>query len=133
MLSDMIEGRNGKMFIGDIDEKTLGCMIKFIYTDKLEMVEDQDLQMIINAAEKYDLPRLFFLVVNQMKEVDIKGEMIADLLISGYKHGKEELKELAFEKIRANRQICKEESFKERMDEAPQFGLGIMMDLFNNW
>ena len=129
MLSDMEEGRKGEMFIEDIDEKTLGLVIKFIYTDQLEMVEGQDLQMIFNAADKYDLPRLFILMVNQMKEVDIKGEMIADLLISGHKHGKDELKEFAFEKIRANREIIEQEGFKEKMDGACS---NIWVDLIKN-
>ena len=129
MLSDMEEGKKGEMSIPDIDEKTLATVIRFIYTGQLEMGEDQDLQMIIHAADKYDLPRLVTLVVNQLKEVDIKGEMIADLLISGYKHGKEELKELAFEKIRANREITEQEGFKEKMDGACS---NIWVDLIKN-
>jgi len=129
MLSDMEEGRKGEMVIGDIDEKTLGSVIKFIYTDQLEVVEDQDLQPLINAADKYDLPRLLILVVRQMKEVDITEEMVADLLISGYKHEKEELKELAYEKIRANREIIKQEGFKEKMNGAPA---SIWVDLVKN-
>ena len=32
---------------------------------------------------------------------------------------KEELRELAVERIKANREICKEEGFKERMEGAP--------------
>jgi len=129
MLSDMEEGRKGEMFVPDMDEKTLGSVIKFIYTDQLEVVEDQDLQMIIHAADKYDLPGLFFLVVSQMKEVDVNGETVAVLLISGYKHEKEELKELAYEKIRANRQIIEQEGFKKKMDGAPST---IWVDLVKN-
>ena len=76
--------------------------------------------MMIHAADMYDLPRLVTLVCRQMKElVDIKGETIADLLILAHKHGKEELRELAVERIKANREICKEEGFKERMEGAP--------------
>ena len=58
----------------------------------------------------------------------MKGERIADLLISAYWHGKEELRELAMERIRANREICREEGFKKRMEGAP-----IMIDLFNDF
>merc|ERR1711915_584269 len=89
---------------------------KNVYTGQLEMAKDQDLQMMINAADKYQLPRLITLVCHQMKETDIQGEIIADLLISAYKHGKDELKELALERIRSNREICQEEGFKEKMD-----------------
>ena len=129
MLSDMKEGQKGEMFIPDIDEKTLGTVIKYVYTDQLEMAEDQDLQMMIHAADMYQLPRLITLVCNQMREMDLKGERIADLLISADKHGKQELRQLAVERIRANRGICQEEGFKKRMEGAP---ISIMIDLFND-
>ena len=129
MLSDMKEGKQCEMFIPDIDEKTLDTLIKFVYTDQLEMAEDQDLQRMIRATDMYDLPRLITLVCNQMREADMKGERIADLLISAYWHGKEELRELAVERIRANRKICQEKGFRERMEGAP---ISIMIDLVND-
>ena len=126
MLSDMKEGKQCEMFIPDIDEKTLGTLIKFVYTDQLEMAEDQDLKMMIHAADMYQLPRLITLVCIQMREIDLKGERIADLLISAYLYGREELRELAVERIRAKRKILKEQGFVERMDGAP---IRIMIDL----
>ena len=129
MLSDMEEGRTGEMFIADIDEKTLGTLIKYVYTGQIEMAEDQDLRMMFNAADKYQLPRLITLVCNQMREADINGKRIADLLIAAYLHGKEELRELAVERIRANRKICQEKGFRERMEGAP---ISIMIDLVND-
>ena len=101
-------------------------VVKYIYTGQLEMAEDQDLQMMIHTADKYQLPRLITLVCNQMREKDIKGERIADLLISAWLHRKEELRQLAVERIRANREILKEEGFKKRMEGAPN---SIMIDL----
>ena len=129
MLSNMEEGIKAEMFIPDIDEKSLDTVIGFVYTGQLKMSEDIDLQMIINATDKYYLPGLVTLVVNQMKEMDIKGEKIADLLISAYLHGKDELREVALEKIRANREIFQEEGFKERMDGAHS---SILIDLLND-
>ena len=129
MLSDMKEGKKCEMFIPDIDEKTLGTLIKFVYTDQLEMAKDQDLQMMIRAADMYQLPGIITLVSNQMKEMDLKGEKIADLLISAYMHGKEELRQLALERIRANRKICQEQGFMERMEGAP---ICIMINVFND-
>ena len=81
MLSDMAEGKSGEMFISDFDEKTLGTVVKYVYTGQIEMAEGQDLQMLIQAADMYQLPRLITLVCNQMREADINGERIADLLI----------------------------------------------------
>jgi len=129
MLSNMEEGIKGEMFIPDIDEKSLDTVIGFVYTGQLEMTEDLDLQMMINAADKYDLPGVVTLVVNQMKEMAIKGEKIADILISAHMHGKDELREVALEKIRADREICQEDGFKERMDGAHS---SIFIDLLND-
>ena len=129
MISGMEEGRKDEMVIPDIDEKTLGTVIKYVYTDQLEMVEDHDFEKLIHAADKYDLPELVALVCNQMRQVDIKGEVIADLLISAYKHGKEELRELAVERIKADRLVCQEEGFKERMEGAPA---AIWIDLLKD-
>ena len=129
MLSDMEESKKGEMVIPDIDEKTLGTVIKYVYTDQLEMVEDHDFEKLIHAADKYDLPELVALVCNQMRQVDIKGEVIADLLISAYKHRKEELRELAVERIKADRLVCQEEGFKERMEGAPA---AIWIDLLKD-
>ena len=84
MLPDMEEGKKGEMFFPDIDEKTLGTIVKYVYTGQLEMAEDQDLQRMIRATDMYDLPRLITLVCNQMREADMKGERMADLLISAY-------------------------------------------------
>ena len=128
MLSDMEEGKKGEIFVPGIDEKTLGTIVKYVYTGQLEMAEDQDLQRMIRAADMYDLPRLITLVCNQMREADMKGERIADLLISAYWHGKEELRELAMERIRANREICREEGFKKRMEGAPNSSLIDLRD-----
>ena len=129
MLSDMEEGRKGEMYIPDMDEKTLDTLIKYVYTDQLEMAEDQDLKTMIHAADMYDLPRLVTLVCKGMRRMDIKGKTIADLLILAHKHGKEELRELAVERIKANREICKEEGFKERMEGAPAI---IWIDLLTD-
>ena len=99
ILSDMEEGKKGNMFIPDMDEKTLGTVIVTLFS-------------------------------KQMKEVvDIKGETIADLLILAHKHGKEELRELAVERIKADRLVCQEEGFKERMEGAPA---AIWIDLLKD-
>ena len=132
MISGMEEGRKDEMVIPDIDEETLATLIKYVYTDKLEMTENQDLQKMINAAVNYDLPGLVTLICDQMREKDLKGEKIADLLISAYKHGKKELKELAVERIKANRLICQEEGFKQRMEAVHGAAATMWIDLLKD-
>ena len=53
ILSDMEEAKKGEIFIPEIDEKTLSSVI---YTGQLEMSEDQNIQQMIYAGDKYDLP-----------------------------------------------------------------------------
>ena len=132
MISGMEEGRKDEMVIPDIDEETLATLIKYVYTDKLEMTENQDLQKMITAAVNYDLPGLVTLICDQMREKDLKGEKIADLLISAYKHGKKELKELAVERIKANRLICQEEGFKQRMEAVHGAAATMWIDLLKD-
>ena len=132
MISGMEEGRKDEMVIPDIDDETLATLIKYVYTDKLEMTENQDLQKMINAAVNYDLPGLVTLICDQMREKDLKGEKIADLLISAYKHGKKELKELAVERIKANRLICQEEGFKQRMEAVHGAAATMWIDLLKD-
>ena len=132
MISGMEEGRKDEMVIPDIDEETLATLIKYVYTDKLEMTENQDLQKMINAAVNYDLPGLVTLICDQMREKDLKGEKIADLLISAYEHGKKELKELAVERIKANRLICQEEGFKQRMEAVHGAAATMWIDLLKD-
>ena len=124
------KARGAKCSSSTLTRRLSTPVVKYVYTGQLEMAKDQDLQRMIHAADMYDLPRLVTLVCKQMKEVvDIKGETIADLLILAHKHGKEELRELAVERIKADRLVCQEEGFKERMEGAPA---AIWIDLLKD-
>ena len=129
ILSDMEEGRKGEMFVKDLDEKTLSTVIHFVYLSELVMSDDQDLQTLILAADLYDLPGLRTLLCLKMDKKDLSGEIVADLLISADRHDARDLREVAFKKIRAKRELCKEEGFMEKMKEANPI---VMIDLFNN-
>ena len=129
ILSDMQEGRKGEIFIRDIDEKTLGTIIHFIYTGELELSEDYDLEMLVYAADKYYLPGIMKLLCNKMRKEKIKAETIADLLICASRHDAKEMREVALSKIRADRGISKEEGFKKRMKNIDS---SILIDLLND-
>ena len=66
-----------------------------------------------------------------LDQEDLGGEILADLLISGQKHGHSlpDLQKLAYKKIRADRGLCKEEGFQKKMKKEDPT---IMIDLFNN-
>ena len=60
----MEEARRGEIIIKDIDQKTLGTVIRYIYTGELEISENYDIQMLVRAFDKYDLPGMKQLLVN---------------------------------------------------------------------
>ena len=132
ILSDMEEAKKGEIFIPEIDEKTLSSVIKFIYTGELEMSEDQNIQKMVYAGDKYDLPGFMNIFCSKMREETITGQAIADLLISAHRHEKGELREVAMEKIRAKREVLKEKGFKEGMDQAPSSVFLDLIDLIND-
>ena len=129
ILFDMEEGMKEEMFVKDFDEKTLSTVIHFVYLSELEMTDDQDVQKLILAADMYDLPGLRALLCLKMDKKDLSGEILADLLISANRHGAKDLREVAYKKIRAKRELCKEEGFRKKMKKADQ---SIMIDLFND-
>ena len=78
----------------DMDEKTLATVIHFVYLSELKMSDDQDIQMLMVAADMYDLSGLRALLCTKLDKKDLPGEIIADLLISAHRHGAEDLREL---------------------------------------
>jgi len=128
ILSDLAEAKKGEFKVSDVDEETLGSMIHYIYTGELETREDLDVQMLTYAAGKYNLPGLIDLFCNKMRQENLKAEKVADLLISAYRSESKEVREVALERIRANRDILREEKFRCRMKKADPI---IILDLFN--
>ena len=121
ILSDMEEAKKGEVFIEEIDEKTLSSVI---YTGQLEMSEDQNIQQMIYAVDKYDLPGFMNIFCSKMRE-----ETITDLLMSAHRHEKGELREVAMEKIRAKREVLREKGFKKGKDQVPS---SVLLDLIND-
>ena len=126
ILSDMEEAKKGEIFIPEIDEKTLSSVV---YTGELEMSGDQNIQQMIYAGDKYDLPGFMNIFCSKIREETITGETVADPLISAHRHEKGELREVAMEKIRAQSEVLKEKGFKEGMDQAPS---SVFLDLIND-
>ena len=105
-------------------------MITYIYTGEVDIGEGLDVEMVTRAADKYDLPGFLDIFHFKMKKEDISNETIADLLITAYKYGSEELKETAMVKLRANKKdILSDDVFRTKMMEAdPSFLLDLVKD-----
>ena len=123
LLGDMLEARQGEVIVTDVDSGAFAAMLHYVYTGELK--EGQDLNNMIYAADKYDLPGLKDLLFLKMKAEDVQEEFIPDLLILADKHQAGQLKKLAMEKIRANREILRDEEFKRKLANSPH----ILFDL----
>ena len=104
------------------------------YTGELELGKDPDIQTLAWAGTKYLLPGfmdLLSLQVNGKLSGDLKGEMIADLLITAHRHESEDLWRIALDKIRGNREIFSDLGFRREMKEAdPSIMMDLAKDLF---
>ena len=109
----MLEARKGEVIVTDVDSGAFAAMLHYVYTGELK--EGLDLNNMIYAADKYDLPGLRELLFLKMKPEDVQDEFIPDLLILADKHQAGQLKKLAVEKIRVNRKILREEGFQEKL------------------
>ena len=123
LLGDMLEARQGEVIVTDVDSGAFAAILHYVYT--VELKEGQDLNNMIYAADKYDLPGLKDLLFLKMKAEDVQEEFIPDLLILADKHQAGQLKKLAMEKIRANREILRDEEFKRKLANSPH----ILFDL----
>ena len=124
---DTMEARQGNVTVTDVDSRTLAAVLHYVYTGELK--EGLDLNNMIYAADKYNLPGLRDLLFLKMKSEDIQEEFIPDLLIIADKYQAGPLKKLALEKIRANRRILEEKSFQKKLGNSPRILFDLLKDL----
>ena len=124
----MKEARKGEVYIEDVDEGTLAAMINFIYTGDLPG-DNLDVQMVANMADKYEMPAFMDMLCFKMKSEDIRSEFIADLLIAADRHDSKDLKNVALDKIRTNKEIINDKGFRKKLQNAEN--KNILFDLFN--
>ena len=79
--------------------------------------------MVARAADKYDLKGFLELLCFKMKAGKIKNEFIADMLIAADRHDSKELRAVAMDRLRANRDILNEKGFRQRMRKAGKMDL----------
>ena len=124
---DMLEARKGEVIVTDVDSGAFAAMLHYVYTGELK--EGLDLNSMIYAADKYDLPGLKELLFLKMKPEDVQDKFIPDLLILADKHQAGQLKDLAIEKIRANREILGDEEFKKKLANFPHILFDLLQQL----
>ena len=123
----MMEARKGEVTVTDVDSGTFAAVLTYVYTGELE--EGLDLNNMIYAADKYDLPRLKELLFLKIKSEDITEEFIPDLLIIADKYQADHLKKLALEKLRANRKVLRDEAFRVKLNNFQHILYDVVMEL----
>ena len=86
--------------------------------------------MVAHATVKYEIPGFMDLLCFKMKTEDVQSKFIADMLIAADRHGSEDLKNVALDKIRADREVLNDEGFRKKMKEAENKDL--LFDVFND-
>ena len=118
-LSGMKEAVEGEAVITDVSEETLQEVLHYLYTGKLSG-KDYGIHALCYAADKYQLDTLMDMIFEEIKrkKAELKVEEVAEVFISADMFRKEELFEVAIEKLLKKKDMMKDAKFKEKMNNA---------------
>ena len=126
--SDMREKQSGVVEVPDITPEAMSDVVAYLYTGtapNLTTLANELLQ----AAEKYQLPRLLTICVNELGD-NIKEATVIGTLILADLHGRVCLKKACLEYIRSNSakvfQTSEWEDFKEHKDQYAQLYVEVL-------
>jgi len=122
---DMEENRSSKVDIQDLDGETVHDMIVYIYSGKVEKIDDKATGLL-SAAEKYDLKEL-----KQMCEeslcTNINTDNVLDMLVLSDLHGAASVRTLSLKFIVENgKEIVSQDGWRDKLKMYPE----IMADMF---
>ena len=122
---DMEESRSGRIDIKDLDVDTVGKMLAYIYSDKIDNTDGKE-EMLLAAAEKYDLPGLKSLCENALSKAMTIDNVLDMLLLADLNKAKS-VKDVAIKFIIENAQeILSQEGWSTKLEKFPT----ILSDLF---
>ena len=93
-MHDFLEKSEGVVSVDDIEDDVMAELLRFIYTDKIEGLQDEQddfLASLLTAADKYNIKRLKSICEKKLSGRLSVGNLI-DLLILADVHNAEELK-----------------------------------------
>ena len=122
---DMEESRSGRIDIKDLDVDTVGKMLAYIYSDKIDNTDGKE-EMLLAAAEKYDLPGLKSLCENALSK-SMTIDNVLDMLLLADLNKAKSVKDVAIKFIIENAQeILSQEGWSTKLEKFPT----ILSDLF---
>ncbi len=98
--TDMKEKQEKEITIYDLDKEVVSDMLTFLYTGSAPNLEVRAKELL-NAANKYQLPRLMVMCKNKLEE-QIKMENVIEILQLADLHGVRELMKECLEFIKTN-------------------------------
>nr|CAB3499600.1 unnamed protein product [Digitaria exilis] len=98
LFGPMKEGTTaGVIHVSDMDERVFRLLLDFIYSDSVPIVEAEEeaimWQHLLVAADRYDLPRLWFICEEELCENHINTSTVATILALAEQHQSRVLKE----------------------------------------
>ena len=122
----MLEGGTKVIKIDETKPHIMDDVIKFIYTGVVSITRDRMVDLII-AGEKFQLPGLLYKCLESFRN-QINFDNAADVLVVAEKHGLEDFKKAATNKIIFNRtMLIADRSFRDKMVDNP----GVLLQLYD--
>ena len=115
-LSGLKESVESEVVITDVSEETLQEVLHYLYTGKMSG-KDFSIHSLCYAVEKYQLATLMDLICQEIKcrKAEMQAGEVAEVFISAELFRKEELFEVAMDKLRKKKSIMKDAKFKETL------------------
>ena len=124
---DMEETRRGEVVIKDLDSDTVGKMLAYVYTGKVEEIEAKAAELLA-AAEKYILPELKMMSEEALCRT-MKIDNVLDMLVLADLHKASSVKSVAMKFMLENaRELVSQdgENLKKKLGQYPE----ILVEMF---
>ncbi|KAG8187276.1 hypothetical protein JTE90_019165 [Oedothorax gibbosus] len=134
--SDMIEAQSGVVKITDIDIAVMNMMLQYIYSAKVDILNQDSAVKLFSAADKYEVTSLKEKCSAYLKEV-LCSDNACDLLVLADMHGDIELKDFVKEFISAHADTILESGdwkilMESRLDLATEIVRGLITIVLNH-
>ena len=126
-----LETREGKIVIPNTHHTLVSAMLKYMYTNKVEKIEEVAAELI-SLADMYQLLELKIMCEDALGLM-LNVENVLDYLILADRFGASQLKSLCMEFIIEHKKEVKDSTpWKETMADNPQLWLEVCEKLFDN-
>ena len=123
----MLEGGGKVVKIDELKPSIMDDVIKYIYTGQVSSITREKVVNLIAAGEKFELPGLLAKCLQSFRN-QIDFDNAVDVLVFANKHGLEEFKKAAINKIIFNRtMLIADLEFRAKMLEHPE----VLLQLYD--